>query len=99
MNKVIKLDPEGLKGLHFFVEGFNFPVVAASYSDWEEQQLSYLASNIQKVYMNTEAICQWCIHHKIKCQILYPVRRISILLHPYKYFKCIQLKKKLNYSL
>lgn len=99
MNKIIKLNPEGLKSLHFFVEGFNFPVVAASYTNWERQQLSYLASNVQNVYMNTEAICQWCVNHKIKYQILYPIKKSSIILHPYKYLKFLQLKKKLNYSL
>lgn len=99
MKKIIKLDSKDLKGLHFFVEGFNFPVVVASYNEWEEQQLSYLVSNAKKIHMNTETICQWCIYHKIKYQILYPVKKISILLHPYKSFKFIQLKNKLNYSL
>lgn len=99
MNKLIKLDPEGLTGLHFFVQGINFPVVAASYNEWEKQELSYLVSAVQKGHMNTETICQWCIHHKIKYQILYPINKTSIVLHPYKYFKFLQLKKKLNYSL
>lgn len=37
MSKIIKLPKDNLKELHFFVEGLNFPVVAASYSSWEQQ--------------------------------------------------------------
>ena len=99
MSKVIKLPEENLKGLHFFTKGMNFPVVAASYSEWEKQQLSYLESNLSSTGFNTESICQWCISHNIQYQILYPIRKSSIFKNPYKYYKFIQLKKKLNYSL
>lgn len=99
MGKTIKLPEENLKGLHFFTNGMNFPVVAGSYSEWEKQQLSYLESNLSSVGFNTEALCQWCISHNIRYQILYPLRKISILKNPYKYYKFMQLKKKLNYSL
>lgn len=34
MGKIIKLPEENLKGLHFFTNGMNFPVVAGSYSEW-----------------------------------------------------------------
>lgn len=99
MGKIIKLPEENLKGLHFFTSGMNFPVVAGSYSDWEKLQLSYLESNLISVGFNTESICQWCINHNIRYQILYPIRKSSILKNPYKYYKFMQLKKKLNYSL
>ena len=99
MGKVIKLPEENLKGLHFFTKGMNFPVVAGSYSDWEKQQLSYLESNLSSTCFNTEAIFHLCISHYIRYQILYPLRKISILKNPYKYYKFMQLKKKLNYSL
>lgn len=97
MNKIIKLPEDNLQELHFFMQGLNFPVVAGSYSEWEKQQLSYLEKNSKG--FNTEAICQWCINHNIRYQILYPLKKISILKNPYKYYKFIQLKKKLNYSL
>lgn len=99
MGKIIKLPEDNLKGLHFFTGGMNFPVVAGSYSEWEKQQLSYLESNLSSTGFNTESICQWCINHNIQYQILYPLRKISILKNPYKYYKFMQLKKKLNYSL
>lgn len=99
MSKIIKLPEENLQVLHFFAKGLNFPVVAGSYSTWEKQQLSYLEANLNSTGFSTEAICQWCINHNIRYQILYPLKKISILKNPYKYYKFIQLKKKLNYSL
>lgn len=99
MSEIIKLPKENLQALHFFVEGLNFPVIAGSYNSWEKQQLSYLEANLSSTGFNTESICRWCINHNIKYQILYPLRRISILKNPYKYYKFIQLKRKLNYSL
>ncbi len=99
MKKIIKLPEENLQSLHFFTKGMNFPVVAGSYSLWEKQQLSYLESNLSSTGFNTEALCQWCITHNINYQILYPLKKASILKNPYKYYKFLQLKKKLNYSL
>lgn len=96
---VLKFPEENLKGLHFFVEHLNFPVVVATYSDWQETQVSYLSSNYLSQGFNSEAICMWCINHEIQYQILYPMKRSSIIKHPYKYFKFVKLKKKLNYSL
>lgn len=99
MKKIIQLPEESLQGLHFFMKGMTFPVVAGSYSEWEKQQLSYLEANLHSTGFNTEAICQWCISHNIRYQILYPLRKISILKNPHRYYKFLQLKKKLNYSL
>lgn len=99
MKKIIKLPEENLQGLHFFTKGMNFPVVAGAYSEWEKQQLFYLESNLCSTGFNTEALCQWCITHNISYQILYPLKKVSILKNPYKYYKFLQLKKKLNYSL
>lgn len=99
MSKIIKLPEENLQGLHFFAKGLNFPVVAGSYSTWEKQQLSYLEASLNSTGFSTEAICQWCISHNVRYQILYPLKKISILKNPYKYYKFIQLKKKLKYSL
>ncbi|RHV36746.1 hypothetical protein DXB59_07610 [Ruminococcus sp. OM05-10BH] len=99
MSKIIKLPEENLQELHFFTKGIKFPVVAGSYSIWEKQQLSYLEENISSTGFDTEAICQWCINHNIQYQILYPLKKRSILKNPYKYYQFIQLKKKLKYSL
>lgn len=99
MKKIIKLPEENLQGLHFFMKGMNFPVVAGSYCESEKQQLSYLEANLYSVGFNTEVVCQWCVNHNIQFQILYPLRKISILKNPYKYYKFLCLKKKLNYSI
>ena len=47
MEKIINFNPEGMKGLHFYIEGLNFPIAIGTYSDWEEVQVSYLSSNIK----------------------------------------------------
>lgn len=99
MDKIINFNPEGMKGLHFYIEGLNFPVAIGTYSDWEEVQVSYLSKNIQSGSFNSEAICQWCISHQIQYRIVYPINKSTIFKNPYKYFKFLQLKRKLNYSL
>ena len=96
---MINFSKENLKGLHFFVDGLNFPVAIATYDEWQETQVSYLANHYQSKGSDSESICKWCINHEIQYQILYPLKKSSIIKHPYKYFKFVQLKKKLNYSL
>ena len=85
MKKIINFDPQGMKSLHFFVEGLNFPVAIGTYSEWEEVQVSYLSSNIKSGSFNTEAICRWCISHQIQYRIVYPISKKVILHNPYKY--------------
>ena len=46
MDKIINFNPEGMKGLRFYIEGLNFPIAIGTYSDWEEIQVSYLSSKI-----------------------------------------------------
>lgn len=93
---ILKFAKENLRTLHFFVESVNFPVAVASYSDWEEEQISYLENNYKSLKMNTESICIWCINHQIKYQIIYPISKILIIKNPYKYIKYLQLERKLN---
>lgn len=92
---IIEFKKENLKVLHFFVEHLDFPVAVASYSDWEEEQISHLENNYKSLKMNTEYICIWCINHQIKYQIIYPINKIFIIKNPYKYLKYLQLKRKL----
>ena len=99
MDKIINFNPEGMKGLHFYIEGLNFPIAIGTYSDWEEVQVSYLSSNIKNGSFNSEAICQWCKSHHIQYRIVYPIKKSTVFKNPYKYYKFVQLKKKLNYSL
>lgn len=96
MKRLLNFNEEGLKGLHFFTEHLNFPVVAVSYSEWEKQQLSYLEHNFQSGRFTTTSLCQWCINHHIQYRIVYPLSIRSIFRNPYKYMKYLQLKHMLN---
>lgn len=96
MKRILKFNEDGLKGLHFFTERLNFPVAVASYSDWEERQISYLENNFQSGGFTTKTICQWCINHRIQYQIIYPLSIKSIFKNPYKYMKFLELKYMLN---
>ena len=79
MKKIIYFDPNGMKAIHFFIEGLNFPVAIGTYSEWEEVQVSYLSSNIKSGSFNTEAICRWCISHQIQYRIItFKVRVIRV---------------------
>lgn len=99
MKKLLDFNPDGMKKLHFFTENLNFPVAVAVYTDQEEMQVSCLTNNIKSGNFNSQAICEWRINHQIQYRIIYPLKKSSILKHPYKYMKYLQLKKKLNYSL
>lgn len=84
-----------LQSVNFFVEGINFPVAIASYSEWEEVQINYLQKQIQVGKFTTENLCTWCIRHQIQFRILYPIKKSTLLKNPYKTFKFLQLKWKL----
>ncbi len=96
MKQMINFNQEGLQGLHFFTEGLNFPIAVGTYSDWEETQVSYFLSSTRNRNLNEEDICCWCVDHQIEYQIMYPVKRYSVFRNPYKYFKFLQLKRKLK---
>ena len=96
MKRIIKLEQDGLMGLHFYEEGLNFPVVVAIYYEWQEPQISFLGSNVSNKKYNTEDICRWCISHNIPYQILYPIDKKAIIMHPYKYYKFLWLKRRLR---
>lgn len=99
MKKVLDFKEENLKGLYFYMNGLNFPVALATYSEWEETQVSYLSNNVKSEGFNTESLCRWCISHNIQYRIVYPIKKSSIFKNPYKYLKFLQLKRKLKYSL
>lgn len=99
MEKIIKLPSEGIKNLHFMMKGMEFPVVIGTYSEWEDQQVSYLLENQKNAYLSIQDICQWCIRHNILFQVLYPIHKRNILKHPYKYYRYLKLKKQFNISL
>lgn len=93
---LLKFQQKGLKEVHLITEQINFPVAIAVYNDWEKTQVQYLLVNIKSTRFTSYSICRWCIVHKIQYQILYPIRKISILKNPYKYYQYIKLLTKLN---
>lgn len=93
---LLKFQKEGLKEVHLLTEQINFPVAIAVYNDWEKIQVQYLLANIKSTRFTSYSICRWCIVHKIQYQILYPIRKISILKNPYKYYKYLQMRMKLR---
>lgn len=93
---MLEFKKENLKELHFITKNINFPIAIAIYNDWEKIQLNYLFANMDSVHMNSEEVCRWCISHNLKYQILYPIRKISIIKNPYKFLKYLELKAKLK---
>ena len=93
---MLKFQKEGLKEVHLITEQINFPIAIALYDDCQKTQVQYLLSNIKSTRFSSYEICRWCIAHKICYQILYPIRKISILKNPYKYYKYIQMCMKLK---
>lgn len=96
MRKLLDFNPNGLIKIHFLTKDINFPVAIAVYSAQEDMMVSCLSNNIKSGNFNTESICIWCDEHKIEYQIVYPLRKIMILKNPYKYYRFLCLKKKLN---
>ena len=93
---MIKFKKEGLKELHFLTERINFPIVIAVYNGWQKTQFQYLLSNIESTRFTSYDICKWCIVHNLQYQIIYPIRKLSILKNPYKYYKYIQMRIRLK---
>ena len=96
--KIINLDPSGLISLHFFFDGLLFPVVAGSYNETEEYQLTCLKENMITTQFKTEDLCRWCQCHKINYQIIYPINLSEIYKNPIKYLIFLKIKKQYNLS-
>ncbi len=90
MKQLLDFKEDGMKGLHLFRKHLIFPVAAASYSDWEEQQLSYLEISFRSGAFTTNLLCQWCINHHIQFRIIYPVTICNIFKNPRKYIKYLR---------
>ena len=98
MKPILKFNQKSLKAVRFFTKNLNYPIAMASYNEWQEQQISYLCSNYERLKLNSEELCLWCIRHEIQYQIMYPLKRFPMIRNPYKYYKYLKLKKRLNYT-
>lgn len=78
--------------VNFFVTNLAFPVVVFICSEWDKIQVDYLNHNFKKTGYTTISLCQWCINHNIKYQILYPLSLLIVLKNPYKYFLFLKIK-------
>ena len=93
---ILKFKKDNLLSINFFTKGIQFPIAVAAYTEWEEQQISYMSSKYEARRMNSEEICRWCIVHGIKYQIMYPLDYASIIKNPVKYYEYIKMKNKLK---
>lgn len=89
---MLNFKEEGMQELHFLTDNLNFPIAIPIYNDWEKTQFQYLLNNIKSIRFNSFEICKWCIAHQLAYEILYPLKKSSVLKNPYKYYKYIQMK-------
>ena len=89
---MLNFKEEGMQELHLLTDRLNFPIAIPVYSDWEKVQFQYLQNNIKSSRFTSYDICKWCIAHRLSYEILYPIKKSSILKNPYKYYKYLQMK-------
>ena len=89
-------DKEGMKELHILAEGMNYPVAIPIYTDWQGMQFKYLLDSIRTDGFGSYDICKWCITHKFKYCVIYPLDRKTIFRNPYKYLKYLEMMLKLK---
>lgn len=95
--RILKFPEEGLQQLQFFMEGLNFPVIVASYSEQDNSKIEYLTMAIkQRTIHSTYGICVWCIRQRIDYQILFHVRIKNILTHPIQFYDYFRLQRALR---
>ena len=100
VNKVLGFREEGLRGLHFFIKGLDYPIAAAEYSERDAMAFSILNQNMKTCPMTSEMICQWCISHRIYFTVLYGFRIKHFLVNPLKMWRYLQMRVRLKqYSL
>lgn len=89
-------DKGGMKELHILSEGMNYPVAIPIYTDWQKTQFQYLLDSIRNAGFGSYDICKWCISHKFKYCVAYPLDRTAIFRSPYKYLKYLEMMIKLK---
>ena len=94
--KVLGFQEEGLKGLHFYVKGLEFPVVAAEYSERDTMLFQYLDVNVKKSLMDSEEICRWCISHKVYFRVLYGIRLSHVFRYLGKTWRFLKMRGRLK---
>lgn len=93
---MLNFTKEGMKQLHILSEGINFPVAIPIYTDWQGTQFRYLLENVRTAGFSSYDICRWCITHKFKYSVVYPLCRKALFKNPYKYLKYLEMMLKLK---
>ena len=97
--RILKFLEEGLKQLHFFMEGLSFPVAVAAYSEQDIGKLSYLIRLLQRGYIrSTYALCIWCIRQGISYQILFHISVSDVIHNPIRVYDYLRLRGLLKKS-
>jgi hypothetical protein len=94
--EVLGFRKEGLRGLHFYIKGLEYPIAAAEYSERDALAFQYLDENVKAGIMNSERICEWCINHGIYFTFLYGVRIKHVLSDPLKALRFLQMRGRLK---
>ena len=58
MKQPLDFKEEGMIAVHIFPENLAFPVVIATCSTWEQQQIAYLKFNFLSKKFTTSSLCQ-----------------------------------------
>ena len=94
--KVLGFREEGLTALHFYIEGIEFPVVAAEYSERDHLMFRYLDELVKSGTIDSEEICQWCIRHKIYYSLLFGIRLSHVFRYPGKTWRFFRMRGRLK---
>ena len=94
--KVLGFREEGLRGLHFYIKGLDYPIVAAEYSERDAMAIRSLEKNVREGRMTSETICQWCINHKIYFTLLYGFRIRHFFADPRKMWRYLKMRLRLR---
>ena len=98
--KVLGFREEGLRGLHFYIEGLDYPIVAAEYSEKDALAFRMLNRSMKKEPFTSEKLCEWCINHRIYFSFLYGFQARHFFADPVKMWRYLEMRVRLrDYSL
>lgn len=93
---IIGFPEDGLRALHFYIKGLEYPVVAAEYTQQQAGAFRYLDASVKKGDMNSEQVCQWCINHHIYFRILYGIHLTDALRDLRKTVRFYRMRRRLK---
>ncbi|MCR4655167.1 MAG: hypothetical protein K5770_02915 [Lachnospiraceae bacterium] len=80
--------PEDVAGIHFFsAENLEFSLALYSTNARDKAQIECLDPSLH----TTESTIRWCENHNIRYDIAYPIKKLSLFLHPLKHIRFLKL--------